>query len=460
MTAGPLTGIVVGAGDRGGHAYPSYLHKRPREARMVAVAEPVEARRNAFARRYDVPSEGLFDDYRDLLAGPRLADFALIATPDSLHLEPALLAMERGYHVLLEKPMAQRESDCRELVAAAEQSDGILQVCHVLRYAPFFDTLKQIVASGELGDIVTIQHSENVSYWHYAHSYCRGNWRNSAESSPMILAKSCHDLDILYWLADCDPVRLTSLARPTELCSKNKPEGAPAFCIEGCPHADRCPYDATAMYLELRPLALDVEKTRKPRYTAALARLFQTHRDALRRLPIPAVQKLARWDGWPISILTSDPSPEGVRAALRTTRYGRCVYQVGDNDQVSSQVVNVLFANGVNASFTMHSTSHREGREIRVDGTRGSAVGGFYNVEQVIEVSDHKTGRARRIHFSTLREPHGGGDHRLFAGFLAAVRGEAQPATSASQLLQSHLMAFAADRAQREGIVVEFPEPW
>jgi predicted dehydrogenase len=459
MTADPLTGIVIGAGDRGGHAYPSYLHKRPGEARMVAVAEPVAAHRNAFARRYGVPSEGLFEDYRDLLAQPRLADFALIATPDALHREPALLAMARGYHVLLEKPMAQRESECRELVAAAEQSDGILQVCHVLRYAPFFDTLKQIVASGELGDVVTIQHSENVSYWHYAHSYCRGSWRNSAESSPMILAKSCHDLDILYWLADADPVQLTSLARPTELCSKNQPEGAPAFCIDGCPHADRCPYDATAMYLDLRPLALDVAKTRQPRYTAALARLYQAHRDSLRRLPIPAVQKLARWDGWPISILTSDPSPEGVRAALRTTRYGRCVYQVGDNDQVSSQVVNVRFANGVNASFTMHSTSHREGREIRVDGTRGSAVGGFYNVEQVLEVSDHKTGRTRRIHFSTLREPHGGGDHRLFAGFLAAVRGEAQPATSASQSLQSHVMAFAADRAQREKIVVEFPEP-
>lgn len=459
MTGRPLTGVVIGAGDRGGHAYLSYLRKRSGEARIVAVAEPVEARRSALARCHHVPSEGLFDDYRDLLARPQLADFALIATPDPLHREPALLAMERGYHVLLEKPMAQSEADCRELVSAAEQSGRILQVCHVLRYAPFFDTLKRIVASGELGDIVTLQHSENVSYWHYAHAYCRGNWRNSTESSPMILAKSCHDLDILCWLADSEPVRLTSLARPTELCAKNRPEGAPAFCIEGCPHSDRCPYDATAMYLELRPLALDIEKTRKPRGAAALARLFRRHRDMLRRLPIPAVQALARWEGWPISVLTDDPSPEGVRAALRTTRYGRCVYQVGDNDQVSSQVVNLLFANGANASFTMHSTSHREGREIRVDGTRGSAVGGFYNVEQMLEVSDHKTGGARRVHFASLSDPHGGGDHRLFAGFLAAVRGEAKPATSASQSLQSHLMAFAADRAQRDGTVVEFPRP-
>jgi predicted dehydrogenase len=452
-----MKGVVIGAGDRGGHAYPSYLRKRPDQARLVAVAEPAEARRSAFARRYGVPAEGVFEDYRELLDRPRLADFALIATPDPLHREPALRALERGYHVLLEKPMAQSEADCRELVAAAAASGRILQVCHVLRYAPFFRTLKQIVTSGELGEIVTIQHSENVSYWHYAHSYCRGNWRNSAESSPMILAKSCHDLDILYWLAEADPVRLTSLARPNELCEKNKPEGAPAFCIEGCPHADRCPYEATAMYLELRPMLLDLEKTRRPHLAAGLIRLYRRYRDTVQKLPASVAQKLGRREGWPVSVVTSDPSLEGIRAALRSTPYGRCVYQVGDNDQVSSQVVNVLFSNGVNAGFTMHSTSHREGREIRIDGTRGSATGGFYLLEQSIEVTDHKSGRVRRIRFPASLDPHGGGDHLLFAGFLAALRGEAAPATSASQSLQSHVMAFAADRAQREQMVVEFP---
>jgi len=409
----------------------------------VAVAEPDAARRSSFAERYGVDAGGRFASARDLFERPRLADFALIATPDALHVEPAVQALERGYHVLLEKPMAVTEGDCERLVRASERAGRILQICHVLRYAPLYRAVKQVIDSGEIGDVVTIQHSENVSTWHYAHSYCRGHWRNRAESSPMILAKSCHDLDLLYWLAAAPPARLTSLERPTELCEANAPEGAPEFCIQGCPHSDACAYDAVAMYRDLTPLLLDLRR-----------RVNLADEDA----PPPEPPRASGWKGWPVAVITGDTTPEGVERALRETRYGRCVYRVGDNDQPSSQNVDVLFANGVNASFTMHSTSDREGRETRIDGTRGSLRAGFYTLEQTVEVTHHKTGARRAVPLELQAGAHGGSDPMLFRAFLAAVSGGSEPVTTARESLWSHRMAFAADRCAREGVVARWKE--
>jgi predicted dehydrogenase len=435
-----LTGIVIGAGSRGAQAYVPWLLEQPEAGRIVGVAEPQAERREAFGERFGVPHAARFDDWRALLAGPRAADFAVIATPDALHLEPALAALERGYAVLLEKPMAPRESDCERLVAAVEATGGLLQVCHVLRFAPLFEAVKAVIDAGELGDPVTIQHSENVSYWHYAHAYVRGRWRNAASSSPMILTKSCHDLDLLCWFAGAPPERLTSLARPVELREANAPEGAPERCIEGCAHAATCPYDAVATYRDLTPILLDAQRR---------VGVERTGEEPPRARP-------GTWTIWPIDTITNDPSAAGVEAALRTTRYGRCVYRIGDNDQPASQNVDVLFANGVNASFTLHSTSHREGRELRIDGTRGSLEAGFYTGEQFVEVSDHKTGRVRRLAIPHVPGAHGGGDLRLFQRFIAAVRGDAEPMTSARESLWSHRMAFAADRAARDASVVGF----
>lgn len=434
-----LEGVVVGAGDRGANAYVSLLRSEPGLARIVAVAEPNADRRQRFAESHGIPAEARFADYHDLFSRGRVGDFALVATPDALHAEPARLALEAGHAVLLEKPMAPTETECEELVRTATRTGNILQVCHVLRYAPLYAAMKQVVEAGEIGDVVTIQHSENVSYWHYAHAYCRGNWRNRKASTPMILAKSCHDLDLLFWLAGAAPRRLTSLERPTELCEANAPPGAPERCVDGCSHADTCPYDAVAMYRDVSPVLLDVRK--------------RTHEEPAFDGDVP---RAAGWKGWPVSVITDDLSREGVDRALRESRYGRCVYRVGDNDQPSSQHVGIAFGNGVNASFTMHSTSHREGRETRIDGTRGSIVAGFYNVETWLRVHDHKSGRSRDVELPAAAGTHGGADPRLFRAFLAAVRGETPPITSAAESMWSHRMAFAADRAAREGSVVEW----
>ena len=443
-----LEGVVIGAGDRGANAYVPLLLDEPSLGRIVAVAEPDPVRRDAFAERFGIPQDKRFADHRELLAGPAIADFALVATPDADHLEPALRALEQGYHVLLEKPMATRESECEQLVEAGEKAERLLQICHVLRYAPLYQAVKSVIDSGELGEVVTIQHSENVSYWHYAHSYVRGHWRNRDASSPMILAKSCHDLDLLCWLAGASPLRLSSHERPTELRAANAPADAPERCIEGCPHAERCPYDAAAMYRDLSPMLLDLQtKTQRPDELAAASTGTSTGSEAIEP------PRASGWTGWPISVISNDPSPEGIERALRETRYGRCVYRVGDNDQPSSQNVGILFANGVNASFTMHSNSYREGRETRIDGTRGSLLAGFYTLEQFAVVHDHKSGQSRQVSLDLESGAHGGSDPKLFRAFLAALRGEADAVTTARESLWSHRMAFAADRCARDASV-------
>jgi hypothetical protein len=199
------------------------------------------------------------------------------------------------------------------------------------------------------------------------------------------------------------------------------------------------------MYRDLSPILLDLGmKTRPPGALGAGPEAEAPRADGA----LPAARG---WSGWPVAVVTHDTTPEGVERALRESRYGRCVYRIGDNDQPASQNVGVLFANGVVASFQMHSTSHREGRETRIDGTRASLVAGFYSLEQFAELTDHKSGRRRRLTLESASGLHGGADPRLFRAFLAAVCGEGEADTTARESLWSHRMAFAADRCAREG---------
>ena len=230
-----LTGVVVGAGDRGYDGYAKVLLDRPELGRIVAAADPDPARRDRFADRFGLGSDAMYPGWDELFAEGKLADYAIITTGDTHHVEPALLALAAGYHVLLEKPMALEESDCVRIVEAAEAADRTVAVCHVFRHSHLFAALGEVVASGELGDVTSIQLSENVAFWHYAHSYVRGYTRNSRV--PWLLQKSCHDLDLLQWLAGSGAAEVSSFIRPTELTAANAPADAPEYCAQGCPHS-------------------------------------------------------------------------------------------------------------------------------------------------------------------------------------------------------------------------------
>ncbi len=407
---------IIGAGGRGS-VYASYALKYPLEMEVVAVAEPNPARRSSFQERYQLSDQASFPDWRDLLAMPKLADAILICTQDNMHFEPTMEALESGYHVLLEKPMSTDPDECIEMGRQAKKHNVVFSICHVLRYTSFFTTIKWLLDEGTIGELMTIQHNENVSYWHQAHSFVRGNWRKKAESSPMILAKSCHDLDAMLWLVGEDCEHVSSFGSLSHFKSENAPQGAAQRCLDGCAAADSCSYYAPKQYL---------------------------------------TDKIS----WPTSAISDDLSYEGRLKALQEGPYGRCVYYC-DNDVVDHQVVSLSFANGVTAAFTMSAFTYESNRTIKLMGTKGEIRGSMGKSE--IEVIDFGTGNKHTI---SLRIPdsgqtgHGGGDFALFGDFLKLVRqeGKQEGRTAAGNSVQGHLMAFAAERSRIEKRVVQLQE--
>lgn len=409
--ANPLEAVMVGAGGRGYDAYAPYSLEHPDELRFVAVAEPNEERRARFAARYGVPPAACFSSWEEMVARGQLAPAAFNCTMDGAHVPSTLALLKAGYHVLLEKPMATTPAGCAALVQAAEHAGRMLQICHVLRFTALFSTLHEVLASGRLGDIITVEHRENVVYWHMAHSFVRGNWRNSDLSSPMILAKCCHDMDILYW--NLGPVRrLSSFGSLIHFRAANAPAGAPLRCLDGCPAEEECRYFAPRLYLN-------------------------------------------DYTGWPASAVSVDNSLEARRHALETGPYGRCVYHC-DNNVVDHQVVAMEFESGASASLFMHGHSHEEGRTMRYDGTRATLRGQFTYGGGDLEIHDHRRGTVEKIVPGAGVEGHGGGDMGIARAFVRGLLSNSPEAlTSARNSLESHLMAFAAEQARAEGTVVE-----
>ncbi|GAA4017908.1 Gfo/Idh/MocA family oxidoreductase [Deinococcus rubellus] len=416
--SGPVTLLILGAGSRG-QTYADYVRSHPAEGVVVAVAEPDPVRRAAFAERHGLLPERVFTDWQGALAQSKLADVAVIATQDADHVAPVEQAAALGYHLLLEKPMAPDEDGCRRIVAAAEQHGVMLGVCHVLRYTAYTQALKAVLNAGTIGEIVSVEHLEPVGYWHQAHSFVRGHWRNAEESSPMLLAKSCHDLDWLRYIVGLPCQRVSSFGSLKHFRREAQPPGAADRCLDCPPGVEMaCPYSAKRYYLG----QLEAGNT-----------------------------------GWPLNVITSDLTLGGVTAALRDGPYGRCVYAC-DNDVVDHQVANFEFAGGVTASFTMTAFTRARARETRIFGTRGELHGD----SQKLEVYDFLTGETSVLDTAvasdgSILSGHGGGDDGLMAAFLEAVQRD-DPSLILSgpqETLESHLMVFAAERARETGQVVD-----
>jgi predicted dehydrogenase len=407
---------MVGAGNRGYLAYGAYAERHPDKARFVAVVEPDEGRRARFAEAHGLPRDRQLSSWEELAARPRIAAALVNATMDRTHRSSTLALLAAGYDVLLEKPMATTPEECAEIVRAAESGDRLLQIAHVMRYAPFFLAIRDIVTSGRLGEIVSVDWRENLAYWHFAHSYVRGNWASTGRAGPMILTKCCHDLDLLVWLfGACD--RLSSFGSLTHFTRDAVGPEIPDRCTDGCPIADSCPFFAPRVYL-----------------------------DRLRENP----------RSFALAAVTLDRTPEGVMRALETGPYGRCVYRC-DNDVVDHQVVVMRFGRGLAVSLTMQGASHVEGRTVRIDGTRASLLANESRSE--IDVHDHCSGKSETSRVARGVGGHGGGDEGLMNAFVAAVRGDRDGVrTSARESLQSHLLAFAAERSRATSEVIQMDD--
>ena len=405
--AKPVTVMIIGAGSRG-RTYARYAEKFPQSMKVVGVADLNPNRRKAMAKKHNIPAENQFGHFNDALSKAKLADAVVIATPDNLHYEPCMKALELGYDVLLEKPVAPTEKECRAILKQAHKYNRIVAVCHVLRYAPYFVALKEVLASGAIGDIVSVQHMEPIQYAHMAHSYVRGNWPLADKTTPIILAKSCHDLDIMRWLIDkpCESIAAEGslyLFRP-----ENAPKGATERCTDGCPHEAECPYSA-----------IDIYERRK------------------RHL---GVFDLPRKD------------PALIREKLKTTNYGRCVFRC-NNDQCDHYVAILKFKDGVTASFTMDAFTPWGGRRTRIMGTKGFIEGDMTTFTFYDFRTGHKSVWDQKV--SEVAEykgsGHGGGDHLLVRDFVRAVSAQDEKLLSSTidVSIESHVMGFMAEKSRK-----------
>ena len=446
----PIKAILIGAGIRGMDCYAPYALRHPDDIKFVAVAEPDPQRRARFASLYSISPENQFESWEPLLEKSRLGEAALICTQDRMHTRPALEALKAGYDVLLEKPMAPTLDECRLLVMTAEDNGQQLHICHVLRYTAHFQKMKAVIDSGVLGDIVNVSHRENVVWWHMADSYVRGPWRNEDLSAPMILAKCCHDLDILVWLLNDRSATLSSVGSLIHYRPQNAPTGATRYCLDGCAVAATCRYYAPLIYIDRTPLWQGVVDTGEG-FLKWAAKIYLRYPRWIERFSniIPGLQWFTDYRGWPSSMVTFEPTPEKLMAALTDSPYGRCVYYC-DNDVVDNQVVSMQFERGTSVTLTMHGHSHLESRSTRIEGSSATLKAEFTDGISWIEVNEHENDRCTRYNTTELGSGHGGGDDHLMAGFIRALREKDGSAalTTARNSLESHLMAFAAEDAR------------
>ena len=406
---------IVGGGHRG-TGYAGYVLKHPDEGQVVAVCEPRDDRREAFAKVHHLPADRCFRDWKDLAALPKLADAVFICTVEDKHRDAAIAFADKGYHILLEKPMAPTAQACRDIVEATHRNGVVLAVCHVLRYVDYIRRMKTMLDDGLIGRIRHIAATELVGPWHFTHSFVRGNFRNEASSSPFLLAKCCHDMDLLAWLVPSPCVRVSSFGRLSHFKRECQPAGAADRCTRCPAHIEAaCPYSALKIYL----------------------------RDRLDRL-----------GKWPVSMVTTDATPAGVAQALESGPYGRCVYAC-DNDVADHQVVNLEFEDGTTAGFI--TTAFAVGsRDYFVMGDRGTLRLNDDGLHHYDFLSGKKVSIPLHIgDLSTSLSGHGGGDDGLVRDFLAAL-GSGDPAhvtTGPDASLSSHLIVFAAEKARRRGTV-------
>lgn len=419
-----FTAIVIGAGSRGSR-YTDLMGAQPDKFKVVGVAEPIIDRLNYIKNKHGVDEAHCFDTWEKILDIPKFADIAIISTMDQMHLEPSLKALELGYDLLLEKPAAITPEDCGMIYKKAKECGRKVMVCHVLRFSPYFMKLKWILDSGLLGDVFSIEHLEAVGHVHQSHSFVRGNWGNTGRASFMLLQKCCHDLDILQWLLGKECKRIQSFGSRNHFRIENAPEGAPERCTDGCPHADKCYYNAIRLYYDAKTNAW--------------------FRDACAQKP--------------------NPTDEEVWHALETTQYGKCVYKC-DNDVVDHQTVNMEFEDGTTVAMTM-SAFTRGGRKTHIMGTKGEL---FCNMDAPADKAfeffsfDARATRYLDSEIATVGDSitggHGGGDTGIINALYSYLAGElkAEDVSEIGISCRNHMLAFAAEDSRLSGTVISLDD--
>jgi predicted dehydrogenase len=408
---------IIGAGGRGLNAHGQYIADHPAQAEVVAVADPKSDRRELAKTMFpSLKDEMVFDNWQDLLALGKIADAVIIATMENIHEPIATACAKLGYHMLLEKPMAPTAQACRNIVAAAKEAGVIFAVSHELRYASMFRRMRQIIESGAIGDIVHIQHVEDISYWHFTHSFVRGHNNNSDRTSFSLLSKSCHDIDIIRFLMGQPCLQVHSFGGLKHFRREEKPAqaGDATRCLE-CPYEPKCPYSAMKIYID-------------------------------KGVNIGA-------DAMPGESISRKLDRDELMTALRVGKFGLCVYEC-DNNVADHQVVNLLYAGGRTASFTMAGFTEG-GRATSVQGTRGLLRARLHAAE--IRRYDFRSDEwiDESVRDERALDGHGGGDAHLMAEWLEAIEtgDPTKIITGPDETLETHLTTFAAEQSRHDGDV-------
>jgi hypothetical protein len=410
----PVTAITLGAGARG-NTYGNFAVNFPEMLKIVGVAEPNIIRKARYSQKHTIDERNQFDTWEDVFQRPKFADAIIITTPDDLHYGPCMAALDLGYDILLEKPIAPTAQECRDILTKSKETGRIVAVCHVLRYAPYFQKMQTLLQSEEFGPIMSMHHFEPIEHIHMAHSFVRGNWHDSKATTPIILAKSCHDMDIMRWLIGSPCKQVAAFGDLSWFKSENAPKGSTDRCLDGCQAESTCPYSAKKIYL----------KNKWYTYVFDLPDDKSAHHAAIEKY-------------------------------LHTTDYGRCVYKM-DNDQPDHYVCAMQFERGITASFNMEAFTSFHGRRTKVMGSMGDIVGDMNEFKW----TDFRTGAVKTFDGKAddvdnyQNSGHGGGDWRLVGDWIMAISQQNPELLTSTieQSIESHLMAFAAENSRLNGIM-------
>lgn len=404
----PISIVVIGAGNRA-NKYLEYVVQNPQKVKLIGVVEPIELRRKKVADEFDLNPNCCFSCYEQFFASKIQTDAVFICTPEDKHFEPCMKAIVAGYNVLLEKPIAQSRAECEQIRIAAEAKGVIVGVCHVLRYHPYFQKIKQIVDSGYLGQIISINHTAEINLDRMMHSYVRGIFNNEHTSNPLLIAKCCHDVDFLLWLCTSRCKRVSSFGSLRWFKAENAPQGSAARCVE-CNIENGCPYSAIDLY--------------------------RNRREWIYNFNVPL-------DGC---------IEEVIEQELQRGRYGRCVFRC-DNDVADHQIVNMEMDDGITISLVVNAFTHDDCRRTHIKLTNGEIDGD----EKSLRVRHFRDGEDFVIDFSHLSSQpyHAGADLNVVEAFIQAVSSSCKSMCSdIADAVASHIVCFDAERSRREGRVV------
>ncbi|MDE6550239.1 MAG: Gfo/Idh/MocA family oxidoreductase [Clostridia bacterium] len=408
---------VLGLGSRGKN-YGGHLAKS-KDVRIVSVCDKFQSKIDKVKSAWQVPADKCFTDEDSFFAQGKIADLMVIATQDRDHYAHAIKALNLGYNLLLEKPVSPNINECLKIERLSREKGLKVLVCHVLRYANYYRYVRSLIEEGVLGDIKLIKHDENIAYWHFAHSYVRGNWRREDETSPMLLAKCCHDADLLYWFCGSKFKSVSSIGGLTYFNSDNAPKGAADNCFD-CPHNKKCIYDCLYQY---------VGRKRGP--------FYGKHK--------------FKWGTYAFS---TSSKKKDVIAALKSDPKGklwsRCVFKC-DNDVVDNQVVQMETLSGIKVVMTVNAFNENDYRHTEIRGSKGELVADDRGSVIKLKLFDKKEKKIV-VNIIPVIKGHYGGDEGIIKAALSMLRGEAHGQyTWISDTIESHRVVAAAELSRKEG---------